>query len=97
LKAPGLPIRRIVSEVTRCELGAVAAVGAKRANRPRTTAAVENAFLIQRQIYAPGPEHPIWTRPLHFGGGRLFVVLALVPFDEEDESPFVGMLKVEAA
>jgi hypothetical protein len=27
-------------------------------------------------------------------GGR---VLAIVPFEEEDESPFVGLLQVEAA
>jgi len=26
-----------------------------------------------------------------------FRVLDVVPFDEEDESPFVGLLKVEAA
>jgi hypothetical protein len=26
-----------------------------------------------------------------------FLVLGLVPFDEEDESPFVGLLQVEAA
>jgi hypothetical protein len=29
--------------------------------------------------------------------GRRFRVLAVVPFDEEDESPFVGLLQVEAA
>jgi hypothetical protein len=28
---------------------------------------------------------------------RLFRVVAVVPFDEEDESPFVGLLQVEAA
>jgi hypothetical protein len=32
-----------------------------------------------------------------FGGGQRFRVLDVVLFDEEDESPFVGMLKVEAA
>ena len=32
-----------------------------------------------------------------FGNGRRFRVLDVVPFDEEDESPFVAMLKVEAA
>ena len=31
------------------------------------------------------------------GGGQHFRVLYVVAFDEEDESPFVGMLKVEAA
>jgi hypothetical protein len=29
------------------------------------------------------------------GNGRRFRVLDLVPLDEEDESPFVGLLKVE--
>jgi hypothetical protein len=32
-----------------------------------------------------------------FGGGRHFRVVAVVPFDEEDQSPFVGPLQVEAA
>jgi hypothetical protein len=31
------------------------------------------------------------------GNGRRFRVVDLVPFDEEDESPFVGLLQVEAA
>jgi hypothetical protein len=31
------------------------------------------------------------------GNGRRFRVLAVVPFEEEDESPFVGLLRVEAA
>jgi hypothetical protein len=31
------------------------------------------------------------------GAGRRFRVVAVVPFDEEDESPFVGLLQVEAA
>ena len=30
------------------------------------------------------------------GNGRRFRVLDVVPLDEEDESPFVGMLQVEA-
>ena len=34
---------------------------------------------------------------LFFGGGRKFRVLDVVAFDEEDESPFVGLLRVEAA
>ena len=34
---------------------------------------------------------------LFFGGGRKFRVLDVVPFDEEDESPFVGLLQVEVA
>jgi hypothetical protein len=29
------------------------------------------------------------------GNGRRLRVLDLVPFEEEDESPFVGLLKVE--
>ena len=32
-----------------------------------------------------------------FGNGRRFRVLDVVPFEEEDESPFVGLLQVEAA
>lgn len=32
-----------------------------------------------------------------YGNGRRFRVVAVVPFDEEDESPFVGLLQVEAA
>ena len=31
------------------------------------------------------------------GDGRRFRVIDVVPFDEEDESPFVGLLQVEAA
>ena len=31
------------------------------------------------------------------GNGRRFRVVDVVPFEEEDESPFVGLLKVEAA
>jgi hypothetical protein len=34
---------------------------------------------------------------LFFGGGRKFRVVEVVPFEEEDESPFVGLLQVEAA
>jgi hypothetical protein len=34
---------------------------------------------------------------LFFGGGRRFRVLDVVPFEDEDESPFVGLLQVEAA
>ena len=30
------------------------------------------------------------------GGNQRFRVLAVVPFEEEDESPFVGLLRVEA-
>jgi hypothetical protein len=33
---------------------------------------------------------------VHIGAGRRLRVLAVVPFEEEDESPFVGLLKVEA-
>ena len=42
------------------------------------------------QMIKPGEE-------LFFGGGRRYRVLAVVPFEEEDESPFVGLLQVEAA
>jgi len=38
----------------------------------------------------PGEEIPL-------DAGQRFRVVAVVPFEEEDESPFVGMLKVEAA
>lgn len=31
------------------------------------------------------------------GNARRLRVLAVVPFDEEDESPFMGLLQVEAA
>jgi hypothetical protein len=34
---------------------------------------------------------------IHVGAGQRFRVLDVVPFDEEDESPFVGLLQVEAA
>jgi hypothetical protein len=30
------------------------------------------------------------------GAGQRFRLLDVVPFEEEDESPFVGLLKVEA-
>ena len=34
---------------------------------------------------------------LFFGGGRRFRVLDVVVFEEDDESPFVGLLQVEVA
>jgi hypothetical protein len=34
---------------------------------------------------------------LFFGGGRRFRVLDVVILEEEDQSPFVGLLQVEAA
>jgi hypothetical protein len=34
---------------------------------------------------------------IHLAAGQRFRVLDVVPFDEEDESPFVGLLQVEAA
>jgi hypothetical protein len=43
------------------------------------------------QVIQPGDE-------IHLGGGTRFrVVDVVVSFEEEDESPFVGLLKVEAA
>jgi len=33
----------------------------------------------------------------HLGAGQLFRALDVVPFEEEDESPFVGLLRVEHA
>lgn len=44
--------------------------------------------------------YAIMIRPgeeIHVNGGQRLLVLAVVPFDEEDDSPFVGILKVEAA
>jgi hypothetical protein len=42
-----------------------------------------------------------WNRPptargVLVGNGRRLRVLDVVPFDEEDGSPFVGLLQVEA-
>jgi hypothetical protein len=34
---------------------------------------------------------------IHLAAGQRFRVLDVVPFEEEDESPFVGLLRVEAA
>jgi hypothetical protein len=34
---------------------------------------------------------------IHLGAGRRFSVLGVVAFEEDDESPFVGLLQVEAA
>ena len=34
---------------------------------------------------------------IHLGAGQRFRVLDVVPFEEEDESPFVGLVKVAAA
>ena len=34
---------------------------------------------------------------IHLGAGQRFRVIDVVPFEEEDESPFVGLLQVEAA
>lgn len=34
---------------------------------------------------------------IHGNGGERLRVVDVVPFEEEDESPFVGMLKVEGA
>ena len=34
---------------------------------------------------------------IHANGGQRLRVLDVVPFDEEDESQFVGLLQVEAA
>jgi hypothetical protein len=42
------------------------------------------------QMIHPGDE-------IHIGAGQRFRVLDVLPFPEEDESPFVGMLMVEAA
>jgi hypothetical protein len=34
---------------------------------------------------------------IHLGAGQRFRVLDVVPFEDEDESPFVGLLQVKAA
>jgi hypothetical protein len=34
---------------------------------------------------------------IHLGAGQRFRVLDVVPFEEDDESPLVGLLQVEAA
>jgi hypothetical protein len=41
-------------------------------------------------VIRPGEE-------IHLGNGRRFRVLDVVPFEEEDESSFVGLLQLEAA
>ena len=41
------------------------------------------------QMIRPGEE-------IHLGAGQRFRVVDVVPFEEEDESPFVGLLQVEA-
>jgi hypothetical protein len=44
--------------------------------------------------------HAMMIKPgeeIHGNGGERLRVVDVDPFDEEDESPFVGMLKVEAA
>jgi hypothetical protein len=42
------------------------------------------------QMIHPGDE-------VHVGAGQRFRVVEVVPFEDEDESPFVGLLQVEAA
>jgi hypothetical protein len=42
------------------------------------------------QMIKPGEE-------IHLGAGQRFRVLDVVAFEEEDESPFVGLLQVEVA
>jgi hypothetical protein len=34
---------------------------------------------------------------IHMGAGERFRVVDVVPFEEDDDSPFVGLLQVEAA
>jgi hypothetical protein len=34
---------------------------------------------------------------IHLGAGQRFRVVDVVPFEEDGESPFVGLLKVESA
>jgi hypothetical protein len=42
------------------------------------------------QMIHPGDE-------IHLGAGQRFRVIDVVPFEEEDESPFVELLQVESA
>jgi hypothetical protein len=47
---------------------------------------------------APPPALSVMIRPgegILLGAGKRFRVLDVVPFEEEDESPFVGLLQVE--
>ena len=41
--------------------------------------------------------YPTRGEEILVGNGRRFRVVDVVPFEEEDESPFVGLLQVEAA
>jgi hypothetical protein len=44
--------------------------------------------------------YSVMIRPgdeIHLGAGQRFRVVEVVPFEDEDESPFVGLLQVEAA
>ena len=43
-----------------------------------------------RSVIKPGEE-------IHLGAGQRFSVIDVVPFEEQDASPFVGLLQVEAA
>jgi hypothetical protein len=56
---------------------------------------------LYRSLILAGPgEYAMMIKPgeeIHFGAGQRFRVVDLVSFEEEDESPFVGLLKVEAA
>src|SRR4029077_8234534 len=45
---------------------------------------------------SPKPSATVPDHPPFSGNGRRFRLVAVVPFDEEDESPFVGLLQVEA-
>jgi hypothetical protein len=56
--------------------------------------------------YRPGEDdlgeatYAVMIKPdeeIHGNGGQRLRVAAVVPFQEEDESPFVGLLQVEAA
>ena len=57
----------------------------------------DDPYLITRKApsYLPDTRLP-FERPCSSNGGELRVV-AVVPFDEEDESPFAGLLQVEAS
>ena len=82
-------------------LGEAALIASLHAVRPRNG----GTTFTYRPHLADGSDVGTATYPemiktgelLFFGGDRRSRVLDVVPFEEEDESPFVGLLQVEAA
>ena len=73
----------------------------KRQKAKRLAPFCETASPIRnRRRSADAPKHSDSPKPAEeilVGNGRRLRVVAVVPFDEEDESPFVELLQVEAA